>query len=206
MNEEITRWLPLLATLIAGIFALFQIRSNNITNARIKWLENLRRIFTEFLSECMILQFEEGLAKQITAQDASTKVGDSTLAYLNKINESYLEHLKIIDSKYHLIKLNLNPKEDLHQKLESLLDNYMRLLNKIPTQKSVGDYYALLQKMSPHSDIIVLLIRYIIKLEWEKTKRPYLSRKWYMKFGNGKKILHEALCLNLLPEKASIKK
>lgn len=206
MNEEITRWLPLLATLIAGIFALFQIRSNNITNARIKWLENLRRIFTEFLSECMILQFEEGLAKQITAQDASTKVGDSTLAYLNKINESYLEHLKIIDSKYHLIKLNLNPKEDLHQKLESLLDNYMRLLNKIPTQKSVGDYYALLQKMSPHSDRIVLLIRYIIKLEWEKTKRPYLSRKWYMKFGNGKKILHEALCLNLLPEKASIKK
>jgi hypothetical protein len=206
MNEEITRWLPLLATLIAGIFALFQIRSNNITNARIKWLENLRRIFTEFLSECMILQFEEGLAKQITAQDASTKVGDSTLAYLNKINESYLEHLKIIDSKYHLIKLNLNPKEDLHQKLESLLDNYMRLLNKIPTQKSVGDYYALLQKMSPHSDIIVLLIRYIIKLEWEKTKRSYLSRKWYMKFGNGKKILHEALCLNLLPEKASIKK
>lgn len=204
MNEEITRWLPLLATLVAGIFALSQIRSNNITNARIKWLENLKQVLTDFLSECFILQMKEGLSKGINERGEKAKIPETSMAYLNKINESTIEHLRIIESKHDLIKLNLNPKEDLHQKLETLLDNYMDLFNKIPAQKSTDEYNALLRKMSAHSDTIVLLIRYIMKLEWEKTKRPYLSRKWYMNFGKGRVTLHEALCLSLLPERTPL--
>jgi hypothetical protein len=201
MNEEITRWLPLLVTTVAGIFALSQIRSNNITNSRIKWLENLKQVLTDFISESTILQLKEGVSKGIAVSSQIVKVSETTQAYLDKINESTLEHLKVIESKHNLIKLNLNPKESLHQKLEALLDDYMDLFNEIPTQKTLDNYNLLIRKMSAHSDTIILLIRYVMKLEWEKTKRPYLSRIFYMKYGKGKEILIEALNLNLLPIK-----
>lgn len=92
---------------------------------------------------------------------------------MNTINESIIEHLKIIESKHNLIKLNLNPKENLHKKLETLLDEYMDLFNQIPTQKTIESYNLLTRKKSAHSDTIILLIRYVMKLEWEKTKRSY---------------------------------
>lgn len=59
MNEEITRRLPLLVASLTGFIALYQIRSNNITNARIKWLENLKQVLTDFISESMIFQLKE---------------------------------------------------------------------------------------------------------------------------------------------------
>jgi hypothetical protein len=201
MNQEITPWLPLIVVLVAGIFALFQIKSNNITNARIKWLENLKQVLTDFLSECTILQLKEGVSKGINEMGQKAEISEITLLYRNKLNESTIEHLKIIESKHDLIKLNLNPKEVLHQKLEELLDNYMKLFNEIPEKKTVEEYNALIRKMESHSDTLVLLSRYIMKLEWEKTKRTYLLKKWYMKFGQGKEILWEALELKLLPER-----
>jgi len=201
MNQEITRWLPLIAAFVAGIFALFQIRSNNITNARIKWLENLRLLLTEFLSECTILQLKEGVSKGIYERGEKSNTPENVLTYLNKLTESTIEHLKIIESKHDLIKLNLNPKELLHQKLEKLIDTYMELFNQIPVIKKLEEYNALTRKMGAHSDTIILLIRYIMKLEWEKTKRPYFNRGYYFKFGEGKKILSEAMALTLLPER-----
>lgn len=201
MNEEITRWLPLLVVTLAGVFALSQIRSNNITNARIKWLENLRQVLTDFITENTAFQLKQGISKGIEQSNQKDKIPDSTKLYLNKITESTIEHLKIIECKYHLIILNLNPKEELHQKLENLLEEYMNMFNQIPTQKTFNDYNILMRKMSTHSDTIILLVRYVMKLEWEKTKRSYFSRIFYSKFGKGKEILYEALNLNLLPIK-----
>lgn len=201
MNEEISRWLPLLTAILAGIFALSQIRSNNITNARIKWLENLKQLLTEFLSECMVLQLSEGLKKGLAEKNPNEPVSDSMKTYLNKINESTFDKLKIIESKHNLIKLNLNPKEELHQKLEKLLDHYMKLFNEIPIQTNLDDHNFLGRKMNSYSDTIILLIRYVMKLEWEKTKRPFLSRIFYMSWGKGKELLTEALNLKLIPIK-----
>ena len=201
MNQEITRWLPLLVVTVAGFFALSQIKSNNITNARIKWLENLKQVLTDFISESSSFQFKEGISVGISKNNPKAEISEYAQSFLNKITESTIDHLKIIESKHDLIKLNLNPKEILHQKLEILLDEYMEMFNQIPSQNKINDYTVLIRKMSAHSHTIILLARYIMKLEWEKTKRSYFSRIFYMKFGNGKNILHEALNLNLLPIK-----
>jgi hypothetical protein len=201
MNQEITRWLPLLVVTVAGFFALSQIKSNNITNARIKWLENLKQVLTDFISESSSFQFKEGISIGISKNNPKAETSEYAQSFLNKITESTIDHLKIIESKHDLIKLNLNPKEILHQKLEILLDEYMEMFNQIPSQNKINDYTVLIRKMSAHSHTIILLARYIMKLEWEKTKRSYFSRIFYMKFGNGKNILHEALNLNLLPIK-----
>jgi uncharacterized protein YneR len=201
MNQEITRWLPLLVVTVAGFFALSQIKSNNITNARIKWLENLKQVLTDFISESSSFQLKEGVSIGIAKNNPKEEISVYAQSFLNKITESTIEHLKIIECKHDLIKLNLNPKEILHQKLEILLDEYMEMFNQIPSQSNINDYHVLIRKMSAHSETIILLVRYIMKLEWEKTKRSYLSGIFYMNFGKGKKILHDALNLKLLPIK-----
>jgi len=202
MNEEITNWLPLLITFIAGAFALSQIRSNNITNARIEWLQNLKHEVTDFLAECAVVDFEQGLQKRIKEKNSDKELPENAKEIFNKINESFSDHLKIIESKHNLILLNLNPKEPLHQKLEKHLNDYMQLVNEIPKQNSIHDHSKLSRKIDAHGDTLILLNRYIMKLEWEKTKQSYLWRKWYMKCGKGKQILKEALNLKLLPERA----
>lgn len=201
MIDKLTMWLPLALSLIAGVSALTQIRSNNITNARIKWLENLKQLLSDLLSESITLQLKEGVSKGVDERGMKEKISSSAQAYIDKINESIIEHLKTIEAKHALIKLNLNPEELLHQKLESILDYYMEFFNKIPIHTSTENYNALLRTMGAHSDTLVLLIRYIMKLEWEKTKRSYLSRFWYMHFGSGKRIHKMALSLKLLPER-----
>lgn len=174
------------------IFCIISIRSNNITNARIKWLENLKQVLTDFLSECKILLLKKGVNKGINEQRSKDYIPEAVVSVLNKINESTIEHLKIIESKHDLIKLNLNPKEALHLKLEALLDAYMVNFNQIPTTEKSEDYNALLRRLDAYSDTLVLLIRFIMKLEWEKTKRSFIYRKWYMEFGKGKALLFEA--------------
>ena len=201
MEQKLIQWLPLLVTFTAGMFALFQIRSNNITNARIRWLENLKQVLTEFLSECATLQLKKGVSKEIDERGKEAPVPEAAQVYYNKISEETIDHLKTIEAKHDLIKLSLNPKEEVHQKLDKLLDEYMELFNKIPTPHTTQDYNALLRKMSAYSNTIVLLVRYIMKLEWEKTKRLYLSRYIFMNFGKGERLLAEALGLKFLPER-----
>lgn len=201
MNQEIIKWLPLVVVMVAGFFALAQIKSNNITNARIKWLENLKQVLTDFISESSSFQLKEGVSIGIAKNNPNKEISAFAQSFLNKITESTIEHLKTIACKHDLIKLNLNPKEILHQKLEIFLDEYIEMFNRIPSQNNINDYHVLIRKMSAHSETIILLARYIMKLEWEKTKRSYFSGIFYMKFGKGKKILCDAINLKLLPIK-----
>lgn len=201
MNQEIIKWLPLVVVMVAGFFALAQIKSNNITNARIKWLENLKQVLTDFISESSSFQLKEGVSIGIAKNNPDIEISAFAQSFLNKITESTIEHLKTIACKHDLIKLNLNPKEILHQKLEIFLDEYIEMFNRIPSQNNINDYHVLIRKMSAHSETIILLARYIMKLEWEKTKRSYFSGIFYMKFGKGKKILCDAINLKLLPIK-----
>jgi hypothetical protein len=201
MEIKIIQWIPLIVAFTAGGFALRQIRSNNITNARIKWLDNLKQILTDFFSECAILQLKQGLIIGIDEQYQTSPMEDSIRSYYSRIAESTFEHLKLVSSKYDLIKFNLSPKEALHLKLEKLLDTYMELFNEMPKHKTTESYNALTRKMSAYSDTIVLLARYVMKIEWEKTKRHYISRIYFMKLARGRLLLKEALGLELLPER-----
>ncbi len=105
--------------------------------------------------------------------------------------------MKTLTAKYYLIKLNLNPKEELHNKFEKLLEDYMELINQIPQVKDKAKASQLLKDLTTTSDNIVLLNRYLVKLEWEKTKRHSLNRFFYFKIGKGKKLLQESLALKL---------
>ncbi|HMG81460.1 MAG TPA: hypothetical protein VK559_00360 [Ferruginibacter sp.] len=198
MQHFYTDWLPLIIVFAAGGLTLQQIRSNNITNSRIKWLENLKQLTSEFFSECTTLIIKEGISGAIDRLRKTIAIPDNAESYYSKITDSLIDHLKIVNLKHDLIKLNLNPKEPLHIKFEKILDSYMGFFNKIPSVKqSENDYKELVQTMDSHYKLLVRLTRHIMKLEWEKTKRSYVSSIYYVRYGEGKKLLEEALSLDL---------
>lgn len=194
MQEDLTKWLPLIAVVITGFFALKQIRTNNITNARIKWLEVVKTLITDFFAESSILTIKKGVEKHINKMRSIGHNPNDAEAFAKEVGNDTLDHLKIIEIKYDLIKLNLNPKEDLHTNFEKILDIYMSKINQIPIKEG-EEYRQLSQEMSKCYDKLLLLARYIMKLEWEKTKRQTLSFAWYMRFGKGKSIRKEALAI-----------
>jgi hypothetical protein len=201
--SKIIQWLPLIIAFVAGSFALYQIRSNNITDSRLKWLDNLKQVITDFISEITTVQLKNGILTDINERRGTSNATTSqnVTEYFNTLTESIIEHLKIVEAKYHLIIFAINPKEELHIKFQNLLDDYMKLFNQLPLKKNIEDYNALIRKMEAYSDTIVLLARLIMKIEWEKIKKSYLPRLYYMKIGNGKHLLKEALEIKLLPER-----
>ncbi|HTN21186.1 MAG TPA: hypothetical protein VL125_11955 [Pelobium sp.] len=197
MYKEFITWLPLLIALLTGGFALVQIRSNNITNSRIRWLENLKHLVSDFSAECAILQMKEGISMGVNERRKSNPTNKDIQSQYDRINESTVDVLRNIELKYNLIILNLNPLEDLHQQFEKILEDYMDLFNQIPKNKTPVEYVGLIRLMKPYSDALTQLTRYILKLEWEKTKRSYLSKQFYMKLGKGKIIKRKALELKV---------
>jgi hypothetical protein len=190
-----SNWVPVIAAFIAGFFALTQIRANNITNSRIRWLENLKNILSEFTSECTVLTIEEGVSKTIKYRQSINESSEEADGFLKNANNKIIDRLKTISIKHDLLKLNLNPKENLHLKFEKHLDAYMELINQIPLKKT--DHILLSKKISKQEEMLLLLSRLILKLEWEKTKRSYLSFKYYTLFGKGKEIKKEVLQVKL---------
>lgn len=190
------RAIILYVAFIAGFFALAQIKANNITNARIRWLENFRTLISDFFAECTIVLMKKGIEKGIEEESRITEKTESIKAFLNRINESKIEHLRVVNLKYDLIRMNLNPKEKLHRKFELLLSDYIGLFNKIPIADD--NYSDLVKSMDRSNEKLILLVRFMMKLEWDKAKKSYLCRVYYMNFGKGKKYLTEAMLLNWL--------
>src|SRR4051812_4807353 len=181
MYQTFLQWLPLIIVFVAGSLALHQIRVNNITNARIKWLDNLKQLISEFFSEAATILLKEGLVVEIDRKRAEKKdLLNYVESFSDEMRKSIVGHLKVIGIKHNLILLNLNPKEEIHMKFEQLLEDYMKLFNDIPEKKYQQESFEeIVEKMSAYSGTLTLLARFIMKLEWEKTKRSFISRKYY---------------------------
>lgn len=188
----IISWLPLIGVIIAGSFAIAQIRLNNITNSRIKWLDGLKALIADFNSEVFRLSLNKSVVKRIDSlkeQGYSSNLADD---FASTVNNGLVKQLKVIQYKFYMIRLNLNPKEDLHIALTEVIDYLMDLINQIP--KTTNEQHPeLVEKMTACSDRIVLIARLIFKLEWEKLKRNWLFRKLYLNFGAGESIRKEIL-------------
>jgi hypothetical protein len=187
-------WIPLIGVLIAGTSALRQIRSNNITNAKLKWLENFKIIVSDFLSESSTLVWRSNMCNDIFER-IKTQPNKEAELYANKLQEALVENIKVVDLKYYLVKLALDPKEKIHIKFEQMLNQYMDVLNKVPLSDS-AERKKITKRLREYSENFILINRYITKLDWEKTKRNDLSFLYYIKIGKGKKILKEALLIN----------
>lgn len=144
----------IIVALIAGSVALFQVKSNIISTARIKWIESLRISISELYAAAL---------KTALIQTNRKKLGTIGSDEYNKYVD---EHSKffILSNR---IKMQLNIKEDYHKQLEELINKVEIILD--PKNKDSIDQ----DNVELELKEIVKISSIIFKNEWDKSKRVF---------------------------------
>jgi hypothetical protein len=146
--------------LLAGLIALYQVKANVISSARIKWIEEFKTNVSEFISSTN---------ESLFAYDLHIKGEKDEKEYYNKayiaLNKSH-----VLENK---IRLNLNLAEPLHVSIEKHLDQIKEIMN--------NDELKVAEKENLVAEEFHYLANFtskMIKLEWEKSKKMFYSRWW----------------------------
>lgn len=157
--------IPILIALLAGIIALYQVKLNNITSARIRWIESLRLIISKYISEL------DDLNTRISNVITRVSEGEGLNKVFNEKYDMMRKSIKTINQLGNQIKLYLNPNENLHSKLESHLDKF--------EERSLKDFHETqmneLKQLSSHC---INTARDILKKEWDKASKNLFIRAW----------------------------
>tara|TARA_B100000949_G_C13986060_1_gene327191 strand:+ start:133 stop:609 length:477 start_codon:yes stop_codon:yes gene_type:complete len=151
-NESI---ITILIAFIAGIVALYQVKSNVISSARIKWIEDLRLALCEYYDSALrsTLYLEDG--------EGFKKLGFSDETTFTRLEEHH--------SRYHLnsnkIRMLLNPNEKQHADLIEIMD----IIDQFYLQENVQQISQ--EKVEEKLKDIVEISRNIMKTEWDKSKK-----------------------------------
>jgi arabinogalactan endo-1,4-beta-galactosidase len=127
------------AALIAAIFSLIQLRTNHITTARIKWLEELRNHVSFFLHDLFSIEQSRKL------DFIEEKLGNG---YENWVRA----------------KLYFDPKEPHHAKLIEALDDLMSKIEGARAENASGK----IMELKREKERIAKVSGYFFNIEWQK--------------------------------------
>lgn len=153
--------IPIIAAIIGGLIALYQVRGNTISNARITWIESFRNTIAEY---CMNSELTF-----IKIDNMAFKVKEQNNNFYTGFNKDYDEYVSYNSNalKYSLkIKLYLNLNEDKPKRIATLI-------NKIDSDLAAcfGKYDEKYENtIKSNLWEITRLSNIIIKEEWEKAK------------------------------------
>lgn len=117
MNEVLlTNLATILIALFAGHIALYQVKSNVISVARIKWIKNLRKTLSQYCCELENCS----LAKLYLDDERKDKSGTEIEAALNKFYFTYSQSAKEVLKLQSKIFLYLNSQNPQHKRIEEL--------------------------------------------------------------------------------------
>lgn len=133
---------------------LAQVRANNISAARISWIQDLRNDLSQFNGEVAIINY---YLRDVVALTKEQKEGDAKDLYNKQV-----ERIKSARQFAFKIKLFLNKGEDNHNKLEKLIDNYLKT--------ALENYETVNNDFNKTSDSILEISRTILKEAWEQAK------------------------------------
>ncbi|WP_235590856.1 hypothetical protein [Leptospira interrogans] len=142
--------LPIFIALLAGFLALIQIKKNAITNARITYTQDLRKIISEFSAQSSHLERSIALYRQ-------NRLSSNEQAELRKD----VRHLQVLS--YHIF-LSLDPgKNKTHKRLEENTYKIINLLEKGKKQKIITEFLKLDQEF-------LLSARSVLKESWKEAR------------------------------------
>ncbi|RFC54985.1 hypothetical protein [Brumimicrobium aurantiacum] len=149
-------YLPILVALIAGLLALFQVKANIISSARIEWTQNLRKIVSQYLSEIMILNYNLRIVLDLGEKGKEQEAKD----LYNKQTESF----KKVFEYGNQIKLFLNNKKETeHSELQDCIQEYF---NKATHGKGSTE----IDELETMQEEIIFKSQQILKQSWEDAK------------------------------------
>jgi len=149
--------------LLAGLIALYQVKANVISSARIKWIEEFKTNISEYIAS-----FNEAVfAAQIHLRSPDKDEMEYYNKYFNAINKNH-----ILENK---IRLNLNLKEKIYQDIDKDLNDIKDILDTqgISNIKDEVEEQVLLKFNSLAENTSKAL-----KFEWDKSKKMFYSRWW----------------------------
>lgn len=158
-NDLLKNFISIFLALLAGLFAIYQMKLNIITSARIKWNEDLRDAFSKLYSSS--LEAHAAHRNYLTAFNASMP------ANANQHYSEYINNMSIFNASANKIMMMLNSNEREHKDIEdtiSLIDS-MLTVSSIRTVTQI-DIENELKKIVRNSKVI-------FKKEWEKSKRLF---------------------------------
>ena len=150
-----TNIIPIIVVIIAGLLALFQVKANIISSARIEWTQNLRKTLSLFLSEVMNIN--------LNLRDIASKYNGTNK---NEVGDNYIkqyDNFKKVNEYASQIKLFLNNQKESYCNLQKKIDEYVFKATKDP---NFGDVKCL-DDMEAE---IIDLSQKILKQAWEDAK------------------------------------
>lgn len=157
----LTNFVTILIALLAGLVALYQVKSNIISDARIKWIESLRE---EISNYCMEIENANN-SKNTLFDERKGKKGLELESIIDKFYEPYeksnLKALKVQSKVF----LYLNSEKPKHKEIEDLMNLNSLLLLDI-------DNFNRLEIKSNVSKI-VFISKEIFTEEWKKSKEIF---------------------------------
>lgn len=133
---------------------LAQIRANNISKARVEWIQNLRVLLSDFFGNI---------------SEVSTKIDDMRIAKDKNVNEvtnlfnEIVPLLHKMQTQNNQIELYLNPDNESHKNLLDSIEEYMKVITaESRTQDNAKDNIL--------AEKVIQKSRVVLKEAWEKAK------------------------------------
>lgn len=133
---------------------LAQVRANNISQARINWVQNLRNELSQFMGTVTLVNFY--LQDVIDLAEKGNNIEAEKLYY------DQTDRIKNARQYAFKIKLFLNREEEDHKSLEILIDNYYT--------SALENYSSVKSDFNTLSNEILSISRKILKDAWEQAK------------------------------------
>jgi len=133
---------------------LAQVRANNVSQARINWIQDLRNDLSQYSGEVAIINFY--LQEVIILNEKGKK------EEAKKLYNEQIEKIKNARQYAFKIKLFLNQKEPDHLELEKLIDRYYEV--------ALENYETVSSDYSQITDEILKISKKILKDAWEQAK------------------------------------
>ncbi len=134
----------IIGSIVSLKIAKRQISASTVTTSRQQWINNLRDTIADFLAKTSMVYC---LAKKHYANDQSIP---------------RIEQVSQLNNRIHLL---INPNEDDHAKLASLVDDISKSLKLAQTEGK-----DLIRDFGDKQDEVLILSQKILKREWERVK------------------------------------
>ena len=162
MTETLsTNIVTIIIALIAAMVALFQVKLNIISDARVKWIESLREALSQY---CMEVELYS-LTKGNFIYEGKGKTGLELENILNKYYPSLTDSGNKVLKLQSKVMLYLNSNNKKHKEIEDLLRQ-----NSLLIHDTNADHREKIQK---NIQQVIVLAKDIFKTEWKKSKRLF---------------------------------
>ena len=169
INKKRSKWtdyiIPIILGLFAGLIALYQVKLNNITSAKIEWVEKFRDSLSDYLTNA------DAAAVGIINVDhmgllEKEKENKSERYY--KYYDSYCSYTDLASRYYVQVKLLLYKKNKEFEELEVLIDDIDKSYSEVKNDTEIKNL---------RNKIIqcISLSQNILKIEWKKIDKKSKS-------------------------------